>query len=47
MFSLCLCVVKIEDKSLVPMETERFLFAYRNKIVVINIACLIALTINF
>ena len=47
---LCVCVVKIEDKSLVALETERFyisLFAYRNKFVLINIACLIALTINF
>ena len=44
----CVCVcVKIEDKSLVAMETESFIFAYRNKFVLINIACLIALTINF
>ena len=40
------CVVKIEDKSLVAMETESFVFAYRYKFVLINFACLIALTIN-
>ena len=44
---VCVCVVKIEDKSLVAMETERYIFAYRNNFVLINIACLIALTINF
>ena len=40
------CIVKIEDKSLVPMETERFHICIRNKFVLINFACLIALTIN-
>ena len=32
-------VVKIEDKSLVAMETEWFIFAYRDNFVLINFAC--------
>ena len=40
------CVVKMEDKSSVAMETERFRICNRNKFVLINFAHIIALTIN-
>ena len=40
---LCVCVVKI----VLLWKQKGFIFAYRNKFVLINIACLIAFTINF
>ena len=40
------CVVKIEEKSLVAWKQKGFIFAYRNKFVLINFAHIIALTIN-
>ena len=40
---LCVCVVKI----VLLWKQKGLIFANRNKFVLINIACLIALTINF